>query len=643
MGPLGLATFLFVGITALFLAFTLVIALALPYGDWDAMSFGVWSRLIAEHWPHIRFAEAGAPDYQRPLFYFVQGTAWALFGFHQAIGKTLSLLFSGLLLASMAWLAARTVRVERHFAAALALVVVLLIAAFVRFIAAGLSDIPAAATVALTAALLLAPRLGRLQLPFVAISAVLAVFAKPSAIPALAGLCFAVLLGPRADLRRRSIAAAAVALGTCVGIAYDIVQAGYVHLPLKDFLTTGTSDGFYAQLADANRRRVLLDAGWLGNDLRVILVFALLYAVCRLVARHRLSVTIAFLVALAWSWLGPHLAGAHGVRVGLLASGGWLEQLAAVVVAGSLLLALLAPEHAIPDRLQLARALVWAAPPFVIWVLRVVYDNRLLAPAWPPLVLLIVWSLLPVFAGARKSRSWFVLVPATALVVLCSYTIQNVNGLGTSGWSQLRAGGISGLENQALMRNIALGGDFSSEVNALAPQVAKDDRILTYDQRLRFYYLTQVDFEAPQSCSQLAGHRIFVLLESDEVRTIYGRTASTAFWDACPGHTLVRVDERPGAYTIFVNGAIRPSVGGCGAPPVVPGLAVEFGGSFKTAAEAQPTLKHVVGLGFVQARVEHEGCASFRIVETGIPDESVGKSIVGEARTAHLRAQLVKR
>src|SRR5882724_10556869 len=117
MGPLGLATFLFVGITALFLAFALVIALALPYGDWDAMSFGVWSRLIAEHWPHVRFAEASAADYQRPLFYFVQGTAWTLFGFHQALGKTLSLLFSGLLLASMAWLTARTVRVERRFAA----------------------------------------------------------------------------------------------------------------------------------------------------------------------------------------------------------------------------------------------------------------------------------------------------------------------------------------------------------------------------------------------------------------------------------------------------------------------------------------------------------------------------------------------
>ena len=115
--PFALATLLFTAFAALFILFALVIAIALPYGEWDAMSFGVWSRLIAEHWPHLHFAEASAADYQRPLFYAVQGTAWALFGFHESIGKTLSLLFSALLLASMAWLAARTVRIERRFIA----------------------------------------------------------------------------------------------------------------------------------------------------------------------------------------------------------------------------------------------------------------------------------------------------------------------------------------------------------------------------------------------------------------------------------------------------------------------------------------------------------------------------------------------
>ena len=84
-----------------------------------------------------------------------------------------------------------------------------------------------------------------------------------------------------------------------------------------------------------------------------------------------------------------------------------------------------------------------------MWVLRVVYGARLLAPAWPALGLVIVWAVLAV---------------------------------------------------SAYMRNIALGGDFSSELNALMPQVGASDRILTYDQRLRFFYRAQVDFAAPRSC-----------------------------------------------------------------------------------------------------------------------------------------------
>jgi hypothetical protein len=345
---------------------------------------------------------------------------------------------------------------------------------------------------------------------------------------------------------------------------------------------------------------------------------------------------------MVWSWLGPHLAGASGVRVGILGQAGWTQQIAAIAVAATLLLALLAPADSIPERLQLARGLVWAAPPFVVWVLRVVYGSRLLAPAWPPLVALIVLSVIPAFAAAHARSRSLVAVPAVALVVLGAYAVQNINGLGSNGWHQIRAAGLSGLRNEALMRNIALGGDFSSELNALSPQVERGDRILTFDQRLRFYYLSQVDFQAPTACAQLPAHRLFVLLESDEVRQLYGHHAESTFWESCP-QRLTKVDERPGAYAIFVNGALHPSTGGCGAPAPSPGLAVEFGPSYTTDGAAKTALARVVGLGFVQAHVEQAGCASYRVVETGIPDETVGKSVVGEAATAQLAAKLVKR
>jgi hypothetical protein len=411
---------------------------------------------------------------------------------------------------------------------------------------------------------------------------------------------------------------------------------------LRAFLTSG-SDGFYAKLADADRKKVLLDGGWLGSDLRVLVMFSIAYALIRLVGGHRTAVLAAWVVAIGWSWLGPHLAGEHGVRVGILAAGSWAQQVAVIALAGSLLLAVLAPPAAIPSRLQLARALVWAVPPFIVWVLKVVYADRLLAPAWPALVLLILWSILPVFAGVKAvRREWLALVPAAALIILGAYAVQNVNGLGASGWRQLRSGGISGLGNPALMRNVALGGDFDAEISALAPQVRPHDRILSFDQRLRFFYLDQVDFAAPQACTQLQGHRIFVLLESGEVQQLYGARARSAYWEACPAK-LTKVDERPGAYAIYVNGPLRSTVGGCGAPAPAPGLAIQFDQPFRTSAAAAEALKPIVAAGFIQAHVEYLGCADYQIVEAGVPSQSVGQGIINEAKAAKLEARIVNR
>ncbi len=640
--PMSLTTAALLLLAVLFLAAALVVALVLPYGEWDAMAFGSWSRQIAEHWPHIRFADAGAADYHRPLFYFLQGTLWSVFGFHQWLGRLLSLVFAVVFMAAMAWTAAQTVRVERRLAAAIAVVVVVLIGPFATYVVSGLSDVPAVAMVALTAALLLMPRLGSFRLPLVGVAATLAVLAKPSSLPALVGLGAAVLLGSRAGLRKRAIAAGAIAVGTSVGLLYDLVQARFVHLGLRSFLTVG-SGGTYANLAASSRKRVLLDGGWLGSDLRLLVMFSIAYALIRLVKGHRTAVLAAFVVGIGWSWLGPHLAGERGVRVGILAAGTWTQQAAVILLAASLLLALLAPTAAIPSRLQLARGLVWATPPFVVWALKVVYADRLLAPAWPGFVLLIAWATLPVFATARAARrEWLALVPAAMLIILGAYAVQNINGLGSSGWRQLRSGGLAGLGNAALMRNVGFGGDFSAEFNALEPQIGPHDRILSYDQRLRFFYLDQFDFAAPQACTQLQGHRIFVLLESDEVRQRYGARATPGYWEACPAK-LTKVDERPGAYAIYVNGVPRPTVGGCGAPTAAPGLVILFDQPFRTSAAAGAALKSIVAIGFPEAHVEYIGCANYQIIETGVPDPSVGQSILDEAKRANVEAQLVKR
>src|SRR4051812_48281737 len=79
--PLVLASWAFTALSVFFLALGLLVAIALPYGDYDALSLGTWSREIALHWPHFRFGDVIAGEYQRPVFYYAQGTLWAAFGF----------------------------------------------------------------------------------------------------------------------------------------------------------------------------------------------------------------------------------------------------------------------------------------------------------------------------------------------------------------------------------------------------------------------------------------------------------------------------------------------------------------------------------------------------------------------------------
>ena len=609
-----------------------LISVTLPYGDWDAMAYGAWSRMIAGNWPHIRFAAASAVDYHRPFFYALQGTIWRIFGFHQSLGRLLSLAFSTLLAISVGYLSWRAVpRRYAEVSAAIGVALVIILATFERFIASGLTDIPVAAMLALTAALLFARRLGRTRLPLVGIAACLSLLTKPSAVTALAGLILAVLVGPRADLRRRLPAAGAIAGGTAVALVYDLVQAHYVHMGLRAFMTEGT-DGFYASLSANLRHDVLLSSSWLGPDLRLLLTFAVVYALVRLVPRstHRIAVAAGLVVGFIWSWLGPHLGGGGGDLVP--GTGRSLHQVAVVVLVASLGFAFFAPGDAIANRLQLTRLLVWVTPPFVVWAWFGVYDDRLASPVWPPLLLLMVRALVPAFAGAVARRQVLVAFPAVALLVIAGYATENMNGLGSAGWRSL----TNSLGSAPSLRSLALGGDFATELDAIKPQVQPGDTIVSSDGRLEFYYPSQVSLVGASSCSALKrpGRTVFVLLESDESQAVAGARADPKYWQSCKSPKLTEVTERPGAFALFVTGAP------CTPAPAVPGLAIEFG-RFRTQAAAEKLLAQAKGDGFREAVVEQLGCSSYRVVEHGVPNKAVGESIVAEAKSAHLDATIV--
>ena len=551
-------TALAVGLVALVvLGFGMLISIVLPYGEWDAMGYGVWSRLIAEHWPHIRFTAASAVDYHRPFFYALQGTLWRIFGFHQALGRVLSLAFAVVLAAAVGFIAWRSVaRRYAELACALAVAILITLAWFEHYIASGLTDIPIAAMLALTAAIFYVRRLGRARLPLLGLAACLSVLTKPSALTALAGLGAAALLGSRAGLRSRLPAVAAMAAGTTVGLVYDIVQARYVHMGLRAFLTDGTG-GFYASLNARVRADVLLDSSWLGADLRILLVFAVVYALARLAPRstHRISVGGALAVAVLWSWLGPRLAGTGGGPVP--GTGNRLEQIAVLALAASLLFSLAAPAGAIPSRLELGRLLLWMAPSLVVWSWMAINTDRLSSPAWPPLVLLMMRALLPAFAGAAARLQVLVALPAVSLLVLAAFATVNMNGLGTAGWRTLS----ESLGNNEALQSLAVGGDFGAELDALKSTVRPTDTIVSVDGRLPFYYGSRATVFGPQTCGQLAqagagpGRLVFVLLESDEEQALYGAKAGSQYWRNCRSPKPTMVTERPGAFALFTEGS----------------------------------------------------------------------------------------
>ncbi|MDX6513338.1 MAG: hypothetical protein QOE36_2842, partial [Gaiellaceae bacterium] len=141
---LDLLALLGAGLVAVYLAVAVVLALLLPIHSHDALGFGQLSRLIGLHGG---FEYPTVPDvvYHRPLFYVLQGELWRVLGFHETLGRLLSLAFCVLFLACLALLALRLPR--GRLVAGLALALLLCSRSFAQDGFSGLTDVPVAALV----------------------------------------------------------------------------------------------------------------------------------------------------------------------------------------------------------------------------------------------------------------------------------------------------------------------------------------------------------------------------------------------------------------------------------------------------------------------------------------------------------------
>jgi 4-amino-4-deoxy-L-arabinose transferase-like glycosyltransferase len=538
---------------ALFLALAFMLAVVIPIHAQDALTFGEWSRLISEHW-HLHYEAATAQEYGRPLYYVLQGWMWGAFGFHEPLGRVLSGLFSLLLLGSLAWLLHR--RAWGGLAAALGALALVSMPVYAAQAVSGLTDIPVAALVALAGALLWGRRPSIAAAVAVGLTCALALLAKPSALLALVGLGLAQLLWNESWRSRLLYRVVPIAAGAGLGLIYDAVQAGYVHQGLRTFLQAGVNTAYYRALADESRRYALLDGAWFGDGLRVAAFFAVLYALTRIAGmRHRLCVAICVPCALVLSWLGPWLA-AHRTdgTVGALHSAG--AAVAAVGTALFLAAGMFGFGDAVAGRRELLQLAVWAVPTAIAWLVYGAYDFRLLAPAWPPLLALIVLAALPAATAFARRGALVAAVPVALFAVVVAENVYNLDGLGRSGWSELRR--TDHWRDRDRTRAIVMPA-FSRALVVVRRQMHPGDDLVSPEGAFRFFFPGHVEQSYPNGCEFLGRFRVFVLT-TDEGSKRYMRdflhlSPEPSYWAACKQPHLTQLTSGSEGYAVFRIGA----------------------------------------------------------------------------------------
>ncbi|HKX48391.1 MAG TPA: hypothetical protein VJM06_06970 [Gaiellaceae bacterium] len=624
------ATALAVVVAGLFALATAFVAAVMPYRLWDSLAFGSWSRSIAE--TGDLWANADPLKVSRPLFYVPQGLVWRIAD-EEWLGRTLSAAF-GVVLVLAIWFLARRLTEDRATKALLAPLAVLAMLAssvFATYVAAGMTDIPVAAATAATALVAWSRLTPRLAVPLAALGACATILAKPSGLLALAGLAAAALvLWQRAALARLG----GLAAGVVVAVAYDAWQASRLDVSLSSLLRAGNDD-FWLARGDAARLDALAGGDWLGEAARLLVVLGIAFGIARAAGTGaRLSLSAATAVALLWSIAGPLVADGSlgypfdGSLLGIL---GWLG------VAGSLVTASFVVEDDAVSRRTYAALLAWLAPVAVLWAWQRPDETRLLAPAWPALALLAAAALTCASLALVRIRPPAALVPAAAIAVVAVANVVAVDGLGRSGWGDLLDLGRSGWGDRAEMENFAYG-PFSYQLNLARENVGDDDRIVSSDGRLTYFFPGRVEVHYARTCAELEGARFFSFLaagESLEFAELSQQPTDPLGWIQCASPPVELVGEQAGIYAAFVVGAPParlPTPEDCRVTGTTGQLLDAVFGRDLGYADAVALQARALEVGFVGTRIERTGCSTFRVVVTGVPaDATVQEEFADQA------------
>ena len=472
-----------------------------------------------------------------------------------------------------------------------------------------------------------------------AVGAAATVLAKPSGLLALAGLLLATAL---LRGRRSLLGIVGAAVGVGIALAYDTWQAARFDISLGTLLRAGNDD-FWRSRGNAARWDAIANADWVGEGVRLVVVFALVHALVRVVGgRARIALAVAAGVAVVWSIGGPLVADGglsyplNGHIVGIV---GWL------VLVGALFLApFLARDDPVPRRAYCA-LLLWVAPIGIIWISQRADEPRLLAPAWPALALLAAVGLTSVSLALLQLRPAAVLAPAAAVAVIALANVVSVDGLGRGGWRGLIELGHSGWTDRAAMENYAYG-PFSYQLNLARENVAEGDRIVSSDGRLTYFFPGQVEVRYAQRCGELEGARFFSFLsagESLELAQLGQQPTEPLGWIQCRQPRVELIGEQEGVYAAYVVGeppARAATAEDCRIASTPGELVDAVFGDGLTYQAAQTLLGTALAVGFQGTRIERTNCSTFRVVVTGVPDDAaVQTDFRRQAKSAGLQVK----
>jgi len=169
---------------------------------------------------------------------------------------------------------------------------------------------------------------------------------------------------------------------------------------------------------------------------------------------------------------------------------------------------------------------------------------------------LIVLAALPAATAFARRGALVAAVPVALFAVVVAENAYNLDGLGRSGWSELRR--TSDWLDRDQTRAIFLPA-FSRALVVVRGQMRPGDDMVSPEGAFRFFFPGHVEQSYPNACEFLHRFRVFVLT-TDEGTQHYMRdflhvSPDPSFWAACKQPQLTQLTSGSQGYAVFRIGA----------------------------------------------------------------------------------------